>query len=174
MRWLRDDLALGEDAHIASLVGNRAEAVECVLGAMCAGLWITPVNHHLRADEIAHVLADSGARVVLADRAHCDAARAAGATRIVCIEDELEAVLANGTPATLDAAGPAGGTMIYTSGTTGKPKGVRRTKPATLEGALACLAPRRHRDRTRRLGPASRDGPALSRRAAPLRDLRPC
>jgi long-chain acyl-CoA synthetase len=136
VRWLRDDLGLAADAHIASLVGNRAEAVECVLGALCAGLWITPVNHHLRADEIAHVLADSGARAVLADRAHCDAARAAGATRIVCIEDELEAVLAHGAAATLDAAGPAGGTMIYTSGTTGRPKGVRRTKPATLEAAL--------------------------------------
>lgn len=137
VRWLRDDLGLAADAHVASLVGNRAEAVECVLGAMCAGLWITPVNHHLRADEIAHVLADSGARVVLADRAHLDAAHAAGAKRVVCIEDELEAVLAAGEAATLDAAGPAGGTMIYTSGTTGKPKGVRRTKPATLEAALA-------------------------------------
>lgn len=137
VQWLRDACGLAEGEQVASLVGNRAEAVECVLGAMCAGLWITPVNHHLRSEEIAHVLADSGARVVLADRAHAAIARAASAVRVVCIEDELEDVLANGMPATLDAAGPAGGTMIYTSGTTGNPKGVRRTKPATLEGALA-------------------------------------
>ena len=61
-------------------MGNRAEAVEVVIGAMAAGLWITPVNRHLQAEEIAHVLEDSGARVVIADAEHAAVARAAGAT----------------------------------------------------------------------------------------------
>ena len=68
--WLRDDLALPSQAHVAVLMDNRVEAVEVVIGAMLAGLWITPVNRHLRAEEIAHVLTDSGARLVVTDEAH--------------------------------------------------------------------------------------------------------
>ena len=60
--WLRDGLELTPASHVAVLMGNRAEAVEAVIGAFAAGLWITPVNRHLRPEEIAHVLADSGAR----------------------------------------------------------------------------------------------------------------
>ncbi|RIL07967.1 MAG: hypothetical protein DCC71_01185 [Proteobacteria bacterium] len=134
--WLRDDLRLAPGSHVATLIGNRAEGVECVLAALCAGLWISPVNRHLRPEEIAHVLADSGARVVIADEAHVDAARAAGASEIVRAGDELERAISAASDAPLDPAGPAGGTMIYTSGTTGKPKGVRRAKPATLADGL--------------------------------------
>jgi long-chain acyl-CoA synthetase len=134
--WLRADLALPAESHVGVLCGNRVEAIECVLAAMCAGLWVTPVNHHLRADEIAYVLADSGAELVVADAEHADAARSAGARRVVRIGDELERAIAAASAAPLDPQGPAGGTMIYTSGTTGRPKGVRRAKPVTLAGAL--------------------------------------
>jgi long-chain acyl-CoA synthetase len=103
---------------------------------MCAGVWITPVNRHLKPDEIAHVLADSGARLVLADAEHAAAAQHAGAAEIVRVPDDLEPAIARTSGAPLDAAGAAGGTMIYTSGTTGKPKGVRRVVPATLADAL--------------------------------------
>ncbi len=134
--WLRDDLELVAESHVAVLMGNRAEAVEIVMGAMAAGLWITPVNRHLRAEEIAHVLADSGAQLVIVDAEHAAAACAAGATQIVVAGDELERALAAASDAPLDLAGPAGGTMMYTGGTSGKPKGVRRAKPATLGAAL--------------------------------------
>jgi long-chain acyl-CoA synthetase len=39
----------------------------------------------------------------------------------------------------MDPDGPPGGNMIYTSGTTGHPKGVMRTRPATLGAALENL-----------------------------------
>jgi long-chain acyl-CoA synthetase len=133
--WLRDDLALAPECHVGVLVGNRVEAIECVLAAMCAGLWVTPVNRHLRADEVAYVLADSGAELVIADAEHF--AAASGARRVVQVGDELERAIAAASEAPLDPLGPAGGTMIYTSGTTGRPKGVRRAKPATLTEALA-------------------------------------
>jgi acyl-CoA synthetase (AMP-forming)/AMP-acid ligase II len=134
--WWRDDLALPAAAHVAVLMENRIEAVEMVIGAMLAGLWVTPVNRHLRAEEIAHVLSDSGARVVVTDAAHEAAARAAGAAQIVVLGDALDRALAAASDAPLDLAGPAGGTMMYTGGTSGKPKGVRRARPATLGAAL--------------------------------------
>jgi acyl-CoA synthetase (AMP-forming)/AMP-acid ligase II len=135
--WLRGTRSLAPDCHVAVLVGNRAEAIECVLAAMCAGLWVTPVNRHLRPDEIAHVLGDSGAALVIADAEHASLARDAGARDVARVGGELERAIAAAPDAPLDPNGPAGGTMIYTSGTTGRPKGVQRAKPATLAAALA-------------------------------------
>lgn len=76
-RLLRDDLGLAPEDHVAVLMENRVEAVELVLGAMLAGIWLTPINHHLTAEEIAYILDDSGARVVFADVEHEQVARAA-------------------------------------------------------------------------------------------------
>ena len=43
-----------------------------------ADVWLTPIHWHLTAEEIDYVLRDSGARVLFADDAHADAARASG------------------------------------------------------------------------------------------------
>ncbi len=136
-RWLRDDLGLGPDDHVASLVGNRVEGVELTLAAIAAGLWLTPLNWHLTADELEYIVGDAGAGLVFTDAANAAVATRIGAERVVEVGDALDAVLARVSDTPLAAEGPAGGTMIYTSGTTGKPKGVRRARPASLGAALA-------------------------------------
>lgn len=132
------ELGVRPHEHAALLMGNRVEFVECVLGAFLAGIWLTPVNHHLTAEEVRYVVSDSGSGVVLADEAHADVARASGAQRVLVagaeLEDAIGAVAAEGGP---DLSGPAGGTMMYTSGTTGQPKGVKRQRAATVKDALA-------------------------------------
>jgi long-chain acyl-CoA synthetase len=133
---LRDDFGLAPDDHVGLLMHNRAEAIEGMLAGIAAGLWVTPINWHLTRDEIAYVVRDSGARVVFADAAHAEQARAAGAPAVIEVGDELEGWLADASDAPIDLAGPAGGNMIYTSGTTGRPKGVQRARAATLEAAL--------------------------------------
>ena len=50
---LRDGLGLRPDDHAALLMGNRVEFVELLLGAVAAGVWLTPINWHLAADESA-------------------------------------------------------------------------------------------------------------------------
>jgi long-chain acyl-CoA synthetase len=137
-RLLREGLGLAPGAHAALLIGNRAEAVEGVLAAIHAGIWMTPMNWHLTPDEVAYVVRDSGARVLFTDPEHEATARAAapqGAVVLVAGE-ELEAALATSRDEPMPLDGPAGGNMIYTSGTTGRPKGVRRRVPATLGAAL--------------------------------------
>jgi long-chain acyl-CoA synthetase len=137
-RLLREGLGLAPGAHAALLIGNRAEAVEGVLAAIHAGVWITPINWHLTADEVAYVVRDSGARVLFTDPEHEATARAAtpeGVTRIVA-GPELESALAGSRDEPMPKDGPAGSNMIYTSGTTGRPKGVLRRVPATLSAAL--------------------------------------
>jgi long-chain acyl-CoA synthetase len=108
--------------------------------AIHAGVWLTPINWHLLADEIAHVVRDSGALVVFADSAHAELAQQAGAPEVVNLDDaSLERALAAASDAPMDPAGPSGGPMIYTSGTTGRPKGVRRARPEGLGAAIEAL-----------------------------------
>jgi long-chain acyl-CoA synthetase len=135
---LRDGLGLAPGMHAALLIGNRVEAVEGVLAAIHAGIWMTPVNWHLTPEEVAYVVRDSGARVLFTDPQHLTTARAAAAegTTVLVAGDELDLALASASDQPMPLAGPAGGNMIYTSGTTGRPKGVRRAVPATLGAAL--------------------------------------
>jgi len=134
-RLLRDEFGLRPDDHAALFMQNRVEFVEIVLGAIEAGVWLTPINWHLQADEIAYIVEDSGARVVFADPAHATVARQSAAT-VVVTGDKLDRALATASAEPLPLDGPAGGTMVYTSGTTGRPKGVKRARAASLGAAL--------------------------------------
>jgi long-chain acyl-CoA synthetase len=138
--FLLDEAGLRPDDHVAVLMSNRCEYIELLLGAIMAGVWLTPINWHLGREEIRYVIEDSGARVLFSDDDYEAMARdVAGDVRVVLAGSELEKVLAAASAQPFDLAGPAGGNMIYTSGTTGRPKGVKRTRPVDLGSALAAL-----------------------------------
>jgi len=139
-RLLRGELGLKLDDHVALLMGNRVEFVELTLGAMLAGVWITPINWHLKNAEAAYVIDDSGARVLFTDEVHEPMARQSAGARLLLPLDALEAALADASDEPMPPDGPTGGTMIYTSGTTGRPKGVKRGRPPTLGAALSDIA----------------------------------
>jgi long-chain acyl-CoA synthetase len=127
--------------HVAMVVGNRVEFVELVMASLLSGVWITPVSTHLTPTEIDHVLADSGAQVLVCDRAHADVARRTGAgCPVVDVEADLDALIDTADDEPFGPGDPPGGTMFYTSGTTGRPKGVKRTKQPSIEQHLAALA----------------------------------
>src|SRR5690606_28676602 len=54
---------------VALLARNTAEYPLWLMGAVVAGLWVVPVNWHLKAGEIRHIIQDSGARLLLAEPA---------------------------------------------------------------------------------------------------------
>jgi long-chain acyl-CoA synthetase len=125
------------------MMGNRSEAYELFWAAAHVGFTYVPVNWHWVADELAYVIEDSEASVVVVDdrfaavavEALADQRSAGVELALVAGEDGHDGL--DGYEAFLDAAeavGPAageqetmGGPMFYTSGTTGRPKGVRGT-----------------------------------------------
>ena len=121
---------------IAALLPNGAAAFEVMLAAAQGGWYLTPLNWHFAAPELAYILTDSEARAFfVAERfaglgaAAADLAGLPPGTRFgygaVPGAAPVDDLLA-GQPASVPAERTAGTTMHYTSGTTGRPKGVRR------------------------------------------------
>jgi long-chain acyl-CoA synthetase len=129
-------LGLQPGDGIASVLPNGAAALEVYLAALQAGWYLTPINWHFTAPEIAYIMRDCEARAVFvheqfaavgaaaADEAGIGAGArfgyggAAGFTPAAALRD--------GQPQATPGDRTAGTTMHYTSGTTGRPKGVRR------------------------------------------------
>ena len=59
----------------AVVLPNGVEFFTAYLAASQAGFYLVPVNHHLVGPEIAWIVADSGAKVLIAHERFADAAR---------------------------------------------------------------------------------------------------
>jgi len=130
--------SLGLDAGdaVAAVLPNEASMIELNLAVLQGGLYLVPINNRLTAGEIAYVLDDSVARVLVCSprfAGACGQALAALQAPPATLASgdgasgfgQYEELLA-GMPATRPESRTAGATMHYTSGTTGRPKGVRR------------------------------------------------
>lgn len=121
---------------VALLCRNRPEFVESLSAVQRTGLRITPINWHLTPEEVAYIVEDCEARVLIADSA-CAAAARLAAERSTRVERQLavggaidgfepyQAAL-DGEDSSDLADASLGASMLYTSGTTGRPKGVFR------------------------------------------------
>lgn len=127
-------IGLVEGDVVAMLSDNAAECFEIYWACMRSGLYITPVNRNLTADEVAYIVDDSGARVLIASAAVAELA--AKVRSVVPVAHayafggkiggfESYAALLDFSDARLTDQ-PRGSDMMYSSGTTGRPKGVRQ------------------------------------------------
>jgi len=113
--------------RVAILDRNRLEHFEVMFGAAKLGATYLPINWRLAPDEVAYVLANSGASVVFvgAELTGLLAEVTTGPTVIDLDQDYADWLAAQPTA---DPAAEPGGAEIalqmYTSGTTGLPKGV--------------------------------------------------
>jgi long-chain acyl-CoA synthetase len=110
--------------RVAVLASNCHRFVEAFAGLPAGGFVIVPLNYRLAEAELAVIVADGGARMLITDR---DASLLAEHVEMVLRwPDELEAAMAIATPATLGVGVQPSdmAALFYTGGTTGKPKGV--------------------------------------------------
>src|SRR4051812_9043191 len=66
-------LGLSRGDTVALVVPNGIEMMELVLGAQQIGLYTTPINHHLVGPEIAYIVEDSDAKVLVGHARFADA-----------------------------------------------------------------------------------------------------
>lgn len=115
--------------RVAILMKNSPDYVAALFACWRAGLVAVPVNAKLHAQEVAFVLADSGARLLVAgaglESVASEAIAAAGtAARLVVTGDAEWRALGRASPALARACAPDDAAwLFYTSGTTGRPKG---------------------------------------------------
>jgi fatty-acyl-CoA synthase len=133
-------LGLRRGDVVALLTDNRPQASEVYWACQRAGLYVTAVNWHLTPAEAAYIVADSGARVLVASaalaglaadvRAQAPAVEEALAFGGGAIEGfgDYEAALAAADPVP-PADQPRGADLLYSSGTTGRPKGIKPPLP---------------------------------------------
>ncbi len=152
-------LELANGAPVALMLRNDFAFFELSYAAASAGAPVVPINWHLKADEVAYILRDSGAEALFCHTDLLDQIRAAipHNVRVFVLPTPPEIAMAFGVdeertrtpngwldwehrrdgyePASPFSGGP--NTVLYTSGTTGRPKGVRRRPMAPDE--LAAL-----------------------------------
>ncbi len=129
-------LGVGAGDRVALLLRNSIEFLQASIATVPLGASAVPINWHWRGEEIAYVLADSGAKAIVI---HADLAPALTVPEGVAVIVVGGARSEGGAPgdssweewmSTLEpwAEAPerAPASIIYTSGTTGKPKGVVR------------------------------------------------
>ncbi|WP_086819068.1 long-chain-fatty-acid--CoA ligase [Allokutzneria sp. NRRL B-24872] len=112
---------LNSGERIAFLGKESPHYYELLFGCSRSGAVLVPINWRLTAAEVKHIVEDSGATVIFADRG---CAKAVPDMPVVWLEDfeHWKASAPEGNPV---QAGPDDAVaQLYTSGTTGLPKGV--------------------------------------------------
>jgi len=142
--------------RVAVFLEKRIENVAAMFGAALAGAVFVPVNPQLKAEQVAHILADCNVRVLLTSPerlaqlgealAGCpdvrtvfvtgaNAPHAAHATFEVHAWDAAQQAPAPGVLAARRAIDADMAAILYTSGSTGKPKGVVLSHRNMVAGA---------------------------------------
>ncbi len=136
-------LGLERGDHIALFMENQIRYMEVVWAAFRSGLYLTAINSYLTAPEVAYIVDDCDAKLVVTSAAKADVAteidpedapsvdtwlmtdgaragRVGVASYEQAIADQPTGPIADPSP---------GRAMLYSSGTTGRPKGVKGPLP---------------------------------------------
>jgi long-chain acyl-CoA synthetase len=138
------DVGLRRLDHVAIFMENNPRMLECEGAAERTGLYYTCINSYLSPDEVAYIVNDSQAQVVVTSAGKRDVAvqlpeRCPAVKRWLMVDgvadgfEPYEEVVA-AYPAEPVADEQLGAAMLYSSGTTGQPKGILRPLPEMHPG----------------------------------------
>jgi long-chain acyl-CoA synthetase len=130
-------MGLGRGDSIAIMLTNRPEFHWFDSAALHLGATPFSIYNTHTADQVEHQVRDSGARIVITEKAFADRIR--GAEQVVVVDDGGEVESHARDDFDFEAAWRAVEpedvlTLIYTSGTTGPPKGVELTHANLIAG----------------------------------------
>ncbi|PWI57467.1 long-chain-fatty-acid--CoA ligase [Sulfoacidibacillus thermotolerans] len=137
-------LGLGTNDHIAVMLPNIHQMLECFYGIAQLGAVMVPINTRLNAEEIAYILEHSDAKAMIADREYMDLMssmkdsvqnlqimievvhHSSPNVTATSVDYEYEQLLetATATPFSIEIDENQALSINYTSGTTSRPKGV--------------------------------------------------
>lgn len=121
--------------HIALMLSNSLDFHPICWGAWLAGLYFTPISTHLKAQEVAYIISDSGSRCVFVDPSYLSVMKEAREMSPQVTNWVISGEGQDGFECLLEAEQSAdsfesnsqtevGSDMLYSSGTTGRPKGI--------------------------------------------------
>ena len=146
-------LGLGRQERVAIYLDKRRETVIASFGAPAHGAVFVPINPLLKPEQVAHILRDSGVRILVTSVERLQTLRASLPTctqlsAVIVVGDDTAVPGVDGVPVHSWAAILGAGTshhhrvidtdiaaILYTSGSTGKPKGVVLSHRNMVAGA---------------------------------------
>lgn len=141
-------LGVTDGDRVAVLAGNGIPFTTAVFATWRAGGVVVPLNFRLTGTDLAALLADSGAELLLVGQGKGEFATAALAALAAGSEapsvhhaDDKGRFLAELDPGELPSGTPGGSApaaIMYTSGSTGRPKGVVISHHNALQNSVTC------------------------------------
>lgn len=141
-RTLAKDFGVQRGDRVAVWLKNCPEFPAALFGVWRAGGVVTVINNFLKPEEVAFILRDSGARVVITDHSLTE-----NQAKLVALKSELKFLHVEDFAALseVDAPSPVDlnesdlAALLYTSGTTGHPKGAMLTHGNFLANVRSCI-----------------------------------
>jgi len=128
---------VAREDRVAILCRNRVEFFEIMFACAKLGAILVPLNWRSPAAELAALIADCSAKLLVFGAEDAETARSLGGASLA-LDDGYEAALADASPLVTDHRwhGDATWFLMYTSGTTGQPKGVIQTYQMSVVNAF--------------------------------------
>ncbi|WP_231917010.1 AMP-binding protein [Nocardioides scoriae] len=122
-----DELGVGFGDRVAYVSHNSARLLTAFFGVAGHGRVLVPINFRLSVEEVAYIVAHSGARVLYVDPELSEALADVSCEMKFVIGDDADMYAEGVDPQPWEHDENATATINYTSGTTARPKGVQIT-----------------------------------------------